>query len=97
MERIVRYYKRRGFPQGFLKALRHFKCKICACCKRARVYKHTKRMKEKMVHNKRRKTMKGGDSPKAQTLEQQVLEAELHLDLEHSELHLDFAHSITLG
>eukprot|EP00961_Rhodomonas_salina_P294638 3934754-Rhodomonas_salina.1 len=36
MERIVRYYKRRGFPPGFLRALRHFKCKVCACCKGAR-------------------------------------------------------------
>eukprot|EP00961_Rhodomonas_salina_P221112 2989409-Rhodomonas_salina.1 len=59
-----------------------------------------------MAHNKSRKTTKGGDSPKAQSLEQQVLEAEINeiskdYDLLKAflseELHLDFAHSITLG
>eukprot|EP00961_Rhodomonas_salina_P236534 3196808-Rhodomonas_salina.1 len=57
-----------------------------------------------MAHNKRHKTTKG-DSPKAQTLEQQVLEAEINEIYEDDdllkafrseELHLDFAHSITL-
>eukprot|EP00961_Rhodomonas_salina_P222027 3002560-Rhodomonas_salina.1 len=59
MERIVSYYKRRGFPPGFLRVLHHFKCKVCACYKSVRVYKHTKCMKEKMANtkanNKRRK------------------------------------------
>eukprot|EP00961_Rhodomonas_salina_P245022 3311098-Rhodomonas_salina.1 len=33
MEQIVLYYKSRGFPPGFLKELKHFKCKVCALCK----------------------------------------------------------------
>eukprot|EP00961_Rhodomonas_salina_P130911 1762271-Rhodomonas_salina.1 len=60
MERIIQYYKHSGFPKGFLAALKKFKCKVCALCKSARVYKHTKHMKEKMANNKRRKTSKGG-------------------------------------
>eukprot|EP00961_Rhodomonas_salina_P288024 3891531-Rhodomonas_salina.1 len=81
MEWIVSYYKCRGFPPGFLQALCHFKCKVCACsgCKGVRVYKHTKHMKEKMVNtkanNKRRKLSQGCDCAKARTMEQQVLEA----------------------
>eukprot|EP00961_Rhodomonas_salina_P239438 3234806-Rhodomonas_salina.1 len=45
MERIVRYYCRKGFPwpPGFLAELKHFKCKVCDLCKGALVYKHTKR------------------------------------------------------
>eukprot|EP00961_Rhodomonas_salina_P081696 1098203-Rhodomonas_salina.1 len=104
MERIVRYYKRRGFPKGFLDALKKFKCKVCTVCKSARVYKHTKRMKEKMAHNKRRKTSTGG--PKKPTMEEEFLESEIS-EIESKdyllkafaseELHLDFAHSISLG
>eukprot|EP00961_Rhodomonas_salina_P090402 1216435-Rhodomonas_salina.1 len=56
MERIVWYYKCCGFPKGFLAALKKFKCKVCSLCKSTSIYKHTKQMKEKMVHNKRRKT-----------------------------------------
>eukprot|EP00961_Rhodomonas_salina_P129529 1744497-Rhodomonas_salina.1 len=52
MEQIVLYDKSRGFPPGFLKELKHFKCKVCALCKGARVYKHTKRVQEKMEKNK---------------------------------------------
>eukprot|EP00961_Rhodomonas_salina_P129423 1743239-Rhodomonas_salina.1 len=72
MERIVQYYKHRGFPKGFLAALKKFKCKVCALCRSARVYKHTKCMKEKMENNKRRKTLKEGSKPTP--LEQKVLE-----------------------
>eukprot|EP00961_Rhodomonas_salina_P062348 836867-Rhodomonas_salina.1 len=110
MEQIVRYYKHRGFPPGFLRVLCHFKCKVCACCKSALVYKHTKHMKEKMVYtkanNKRRKPSQGGDCATAHTVEQQVLEAEITKISEEDdllqafrseELHLDFAHLITLG
>eukprot|EP00961_Rhodomonas_salina_P043550 585473-Rhodomonas_salina.2 len=56
MEQIVLFYKRKGFPPGFLKALKHFRCKVCAVAKEGRVYKHTKRMKEKMENNKQRKS-----------------------------------------
>eukprot|EP00961_Rhodomonas_salina_P093569 1258992-Rhodomonas_salina.2 len=104
MKLIVHYYKHRGFPKGFLAALKKFKCKVCAVCKSASVYKHTKRMKEKMVHNKRRKTSTGG--PKKPTMEKEVLESEIsEIESEDDllqafaseELHLDFAHSILLG
>eukprot|EP00961_Rhodomonas_salina_P283546 3832262-Rhodomonas_salina.1 len=36
MEQIVRFYKRKGFPPGFLKALKHFCCKVCAVAKAGR-------------------------------------------------------------
>eukprot|EP00961_Rhodomonas_salina_P075468 1012730-Rhodomonas_salina.1 len=45
MEMIYQWYKRRGFPIGFLKALSKFDCKVCALSKGARVYKHSKRVK----------------------------------------------------
>eukprot|EP00961_Rhodomonas_salina_P264152 3569943-Rhodomonas_salina.1 len=35
MERIVSYYKQKGFPPGFLAELNHFKCKVCTICKGA--------------------------------------------------------------
>eukprot|EP00961_Rhodomonas_salina_P209272 2824801-Rhodomonas_salina.1 len=35
MECIVRYYKQKGFPPGFLAELKHFKCKVCTICKGA--------------------------------------------------------------
>eukprot|EP00961_Rhodomonas_salina_P095484 1284401-Rhodomonas_salina.1 len=104
MEHIVCYYKCRGFPKGFLAALKKFKCKVCTVCKSASVYKNTKQMKEKMVHNKRRKTSTGG--PKKPTMEQQVLETkmseiksedDLLKAFASEELHLDLAHSILLG
>eukprot|EP00961_Rhodomonas_salina_P267658 3616483-Rhodomonas_salina.1 len=40
MEQIVRFYKRKGFPPGFLKALKRFRCKVCAVAKAGCVYKH---------------------------------------------------------
>eukprot|EP00961_Rhodomonas_salina_P249586 3373733-Rhodomonas_salina.1 len=55
MEGIVRYYKTKGFQPGFLAELKHFHCKVCTLCKGARVYRHTKRVKEKMATAKRAK------------------------------------------
>eukprot|EP00961_Rhodomonas_salina_P269636 3642785-Rhodomonas_salina.1 len=36
MEQIVRFYKHKGFPPSFLKALKHFRCKVCAVAKAGR-------------------------------------------------------------
>eukprot|EP00961_Rhodomonas_salina_P071912 965796-Rhodomonas_salina.1 len=58
MERIIRYYKMLGFPPGFLKELKNFKCKVCTLCKGERVYKHTKRLQEKMKKSKCTKASK---------------------------------------
>eukprot|EP00961_Rhodomonas_salina_P012369 166632-Rhodomonas_salina.1 len=58
MECIVRYYKGKGFPPGFLAELKHFRCKVCAICKGARVYKHTKRVQKKIEKNKKARTSK---------------------------------------
>eukprot|EP00961_Rhodomonas_salina_P012370 166633-Rhodomonas_salina.1 len=58
MESIICYYKGKGFPPGFLAELKHFRCKVCAICKGARVYKHTKRVQEKMEKNKKARTSK---------------------------------------
>eukprot|EP00961_Rhodomonas_salina_P191465 2583996-Rhodomonas_salina.1 len=97
MESNVLYYKTRGFPQGFLTVLKHFKCKECALSKGARVYKHTKWVKDKIANNKRAK--------KSNNWQQVLLETDLG-DINNpdnilqafseEELHLDFAHSITL-
>ena len=38
MIHIIKYYKGKGFPTGFLKALRNFTCKICGICKGASKY-----------------------------------------------------------
>jgi hypothetical protein len=97
MERIVRYYKSKGFPTGFLKQLKNFKCKTCALCKGARVYKHTKRVQEKMTK---------GKENKKKMVEQVLLETEttnaedtddLLKGFQGDELHLDYGHSIALG
>lgn len=46
MEEIYKYYRQKGFPKGFLEALKTFRCKICDLCKGARNYRTTKRMAE---------------------------------------------------
>eukprot|EP00961_Rhodomonas_salina_P171585 2313481-Rhodomonas_salina.4 len=76
MEQIVRYYQRKGFPPGFLKALKHFNCKACALCNRASVYKHTKLVQKKIVNNKLQKTATLKSTGKAEIL-QALLEMEL--------------------
>eukprot|EP00961_Rhodomonas_salina_P249976 3378747-Rhodomonas_salina.1 len=96
MEQIVRYYKLRGFPPGFLTELKHFRCKVCALCKGARVYKHTKLVKDKMESNKRAKKSKNW----AQVLLETDLTVEEDDDLlqafKEEELHMDYTHSIAL-
>eukprot|EP00961_Rhodomonas_salina_P195844 2643734-Rhodomonas_salina.1 len=47
-----------GFPPGFFKELKNFKCKVCTLCKGVRVYKHTKRVQEKIVNSKLTKASK---------------------------------------
>eukprot|EP00961_Rhodomonas_salina_P121495 1635437-Rhodomonas_salina.3 len=105
MEQIVRYYKRKGFPPGFLAALKKFKCKICAMCKDARVYKHTKHVQEKIANNKAQRKAQTSRSASKNVvqalLDHEVTEIESEEDLEHmldnEELHMDYAHSISLG
>ena len=97
MAQIVKYYKEKGFPPGFMKALRHFKCKICGICKGHRNYRHTKRVVEKLANH-----LKHGKNKK-------VLETVPNLNTNSSEdnftnafagendLHINYAHSIALG
>eukprot|EP00961_Rhodomonas_salina_P266260 3599479-Rhodomonas_salina.1 len=108
MEQIVQFYKRKGFPPGFLKALKHFRvrCKVCVVAKAGRAYKHTKHMKDKMANNKRQKVQTSPKGTPEQELVKALLETEFQAsededDLEHAfsqkELHMDYAHSISLG
>eukprot|EP00961_Rhodomonas_salina_P286681 3874135-Rhodomonas_salina.1 len=79
---------------------------MCAVAEAGRVYKHTKRMKEKMANNKLRKSQPAAKGTPEQELVKVLLEHEIQDiadedDLEHAfgqeELHMDFAHSISLG
>ena len=56
MTQIVKFYKGKGFPTGFMTALRKFHCRICALCKGARNYRHTKRVTDKIKTNKTKKS-----------------------------------------
>ena len=94
MEMIVRWYKRKEFPNGFLKALKKFKCKICNLCKGARVYRQSKRMAKKITKH----ATKGGKlNEKCFASEVDMEEDLLKAINEDGELHLDHTHSISVG
>eukprot|EP00961_Rhodomonas_salina_P084560 1135948-Rhodomonas_salina.3 len=106
MEMIFRYYQGRGFPKGFLAALKNFKCNKCTICKGVCIYKHSKLVQKKIEMNKnnRRKATStkkqdGQDIIKT-VLEMEVTEMEAEDDLlmafGSEELHMDYAHSISL-
>ena len=98
MNRIVRYYKMKGFQPGFLKELQNFKCKVCTLCKGARVYKHTKHVQEKMESKKQAKASKNWEQVLLETdLDDVEEEDELLQAFQNEELHMDYAHSIALG
>eukprot|EP00961_Rhodomonas_salina_P031097 418670-Rhodomonas_salina.1 len=89
MEQTVLFYKRKGFQPSFLKALKHFCCKVCAVAKAGCVYKHTKHMKDKMANNKRRKAQASPKGTPEQELAKVLLETEFQAgededDLEHA-------------
>eukprot|EP00961_Rhodomonas_salina_P233664 3157842-Rhodomonas_salina.1 len=98
MEHIVRYYKQKGSPPGFLAELKYFKCKVCTICKGARVYKHTKRVKEKMAQNKKARMNKNLQQVLLETNLTEVGEEDDLLNaFGDEELHLYYAHSIAMG
>eukprot|EP00961_Rhodomonas_salina_P110125 1482241-Rhodomonas_salina.1 len=94
LDATVQHYKRKGFPPGFLKALKKFRCKVCTICKGARVYKHTKRVQEKMAKGKAVK----GKKQMQVFLELEINEEDYFLHaFREQELHMDYAHLIALG
>eukprot|EP00961_Rhodomonas_salina_P277583 3751118-Rhodomonas_salina.1 len=96
--RIVHYYKRRGFPKGFLQALKKFKCKVCTVCKGSHVYKHINQVQEQIKGQKKAKA--------SCNIVKVLLESDLtYLGEEDDdllsaftseELHMDYAHLIWL-
>mmetsp|Transcript_45821 Transcript_45821/g.93771 ORF Transcript_45821/g.93771 Transcript_45821/m.93771 type:complete len:205 (+) Transcript_45821:2-616(+) len=95
MEMIVKYYRRKGFPPGFVKALRKFKCAVCDVCKGARNYRHTKRVLDKMA------AKSGAPATEAHPVDvddNRTAEDDLeNMFDEENVLHMDFAYSISLG
>eukprot|EP00961_Rhodomonas_salina_P141180 1900670-Rhodomonas_salina.1 len=66
---------------GFLKALKHFSCKVCDLCKGASVYKHTKRVQEQTASNANKKRARQGDNWKQVLMETDMEDVEEGDDL----------------